>query len=119
MKLFKLGYAELLNSNELVVTSSDSNIIDSLSFDVIDLGDKLFFKSGGAYKKICQHWLDKGIDFTCSERKLRSLLHESGILIPGERGNLTTEKKTRNNRSYSGYYLLKNLFLTYGGNEHE
>jgi len=116
VKLFKTGYTELLNSNELVVV--DNNAVDGLNFDVIQYDDKLFFKSNAVYKKVYKLWTDKGIDFSCSERKLRQLLHEAGILEV-HNGKYTVEKKTKDNRSYSGYYLLKNIFMNYGGSKDE
>ena len=112
VKLFKTGYMELLNSNKLVVI--DNNAVDGLNFDVIQYDDKLFVKSNSVYKKICRFWADKGIDFSCSERKLRQELHEAGILEI-RNGKYTVEKKTKDNRSYSGYYLLKNIFMNLGG----
>lgn len=114
VKLFKTGYMELLNSNELVVV--DNNAVDGLNFDVIQYGDKLFLKSNSVYKKVCKFWTDKGIDFSCGERKLRQYLHQAGILEV-RNGKYTVEKKTKDNRSYSGYYLLKNIFMNYGGNK--
>ena len=114
VKLFKIGYTELLNSNELIVI--DNSAVDGLTFDVIQYDDKLFLKSNSVYKKVCQFWTDKGIDFSCGERKLRQYLHEAGILEV-RNGKYTVEKKTKDNRSYSGYYLLKNIFMNYGGNK--
>ena len=70
------------------------------------------------YKKVYKLWADKGIDFSCSERKLRHLLYEAGILET-RNGKYTVEKKTKDNRSYSGYYLLKNIFMNYGGSKDE
>ncbi len=116
VKLFKIGYTELLNSNELVVLESSE--INDLDFDVIDYSDKLFLKSGMLYKKICKFWKDKGIDFPCSERKLRQYLYEAGILEV-RNGKYTVEKKTKNKRSYSGCYLFKNIFINYGGTKDE
>ena len=114
VKLFKIGYTELLNSNELIVI--DNSAVDGLTFDVIQYDDKLFLKSNSVYKKVCKFWTDKGIDFSCGERKLRQYLHEAGILEV-RNGKYTVEKKTKDNRSYSGYYLLKNIFMNYGGNK--
>ena len=116
IKLFKKGYAELLNSNEIAFISSNS--IDGLDFDVIECDSKLFIKSNTVYKKVCRYWSDKGIDFPCSERKLRQELYNAGLLL-AHNGKLTVEKKTKDNRSYSGYYLLKNLFMNYGGTDDE
>ena len=116
VKLFKTGYTELLNLNELVVV--DNNAVDGLNFDVIQYDDKLFLKSNAVYKKVYKLWADKGIDFSCSERKLRHLLCEAGILET-RNGKYTVEKKTKDNRSYSGYYLLKNIFMNYGGSKDE
>ncbi|MBQ7900694.1 MAG: hypothetical protein IJ365_01860 [Clostridia bacterium] len=116
VKLFKTGYTELLNSNELTVV--DNNAVDGLNFDVIQYDDKLFLKSNAVYKKVYKLWADKGIDFSCSERKLRHLLYEAGILET-RNGKYTIEKKTKDNRSYSGYYLLKNIFMNYGGSKDE
>lgn len=112
IKLFKIGYMELVSSNEIIV--ADKNGFDNLNFDVIQYDEKLFLRSNGAYKKICKYWQDKGIDFSCSERKLRKLLYEAGILKDNG-GKFTVEKKTKDNRSYSGYYLFKNIFINYGG----
>lgn len=116
VKLFKTGYTELLNSNELTVISNNS--VDGLAFDVIQYDDKLFLKSNSVYKKVCKFWADKGIDFSCSERKLRQLLYEADILEV-HNGKYTVEKKTKDNRSYSGYYLFKHIFMNYGGNKNE
>lgn len=116
VRLFKIGYKELLSSNEIVIV--DNNNISDLNFDVIQYGDKLFVKSGSLYRKICKFWNEKGIDFPCSERKLRQLLCDVGILEL-HNGKLTTERKTKDNRSYSGYSLLKNIFMNYGGNKDE
>ena len=116
VRLFKIGYMELLNSNEIVVV--DNNGINELNFDVIQYDDKLFLKSNGVYKKICRFWNEKGIDFSCSERKLRQYLYEAEILEV-RNGKYTVEKKTKDNRSYSGYYLFKNIFMNYGGNKDE
>lgn len=116
VKLFKTGYLELLDANELTII--DSKCIEGLGFDIIDYGDRLFVKSNSAYKKICKYWEDNGMVFPCSERALRNKMSEVGIL-QAVNGKTTTEKKTRDNKSYSGYYLLKNYFLNYGGTENE
>ena len=116
IKLFKKGYTELLDSNEIAFISNNS--IDGLDFDVIECDSKLFIKSNAVYKKVCRYWSDKGIDFPCSERKLRQELYNAGLLL-AHNGKLTVEKKTKDNRSYSGYYLLKNLFMNYGGTDDE
>ena len=89
-----------------------------LNFDVFEDGDKLFLRSNSAYKKIIKHWKERGIEFPCSEKKLRQLLNEEGLLEV-HNGKLTTERKTNDNRSYSGYYLYKNTFMNYGGIEDE
>ena len=116
IKLFHAGYLELLSANELVVVSNEG--IEDVNFDVVEYDNMLFIKSNSVYKKVCAFWLAKGIEFPCSERKLRQLLWDIGILEQ-VRGNMTTEKKTHNNRSFSGYYLLKNTFLNCGGKKHE
>ena len=114
--LFSKAYKELIDSNELVVIENVVN--DDLNFDVIDYNDLLFVKSGSTYKKICLYWQQKGVDFPCSERKLRSLLVNADLLDLSrcKKNNTTVERKTKNNRSYSGFILNKNLFLNYGGN---
>ena len=112
LKLFKIGYDELLSSNELVLTEKEG--AGYLNFDVFEDGNKLFLRSNSAFKKICKFWKERGIDFPCSERKLRQLLNEEGLLEI-RNGKFTTERKTNDNRSYSGYYLYKNLFMNYGG----
>lgn len=114
--LFKKGYIELLNSNEIVVI--DNGNISDLNFDVVKHNNKLFIKSNCVYKKIHKFWSEKGLDFPCSERKLRDYLHKAEILEACN-GKYTTEKKTRDNRSYSGYYLFENIFMNYGGNTDE
>lgn len=116
LKLFKIGYEELLASNELVMTDKEG--AGYLNFDVFEDGDKLFLRSNSAYKKISKHWKERGIEFPCSEKKLRQLLKEEGLLEV-HNGKLTTERKTNDNRSYSGYYLYKNTFMNYGGIEDE
>ena len=116
IKLFKTAYLELVDANEIIVTDKDG--VDTLTFDVLQLDDVLFLKSNGAYKKVCKYWQDKGIEFPVSERKLRKLLHEAHILKPKD-GHLTYERKTRDNRSYSGYSLFKNYFYDYGGKEND
>ncbi len=116
VKLFKIGYFELLDNNELVVIENSS--IDDLNFDVMICDDMLFIKSKAVYQKICKYWKEKGIDFPCSERKLRQQLFEVGLLQRKD-GKMTTEKKTKENRSYSGYYLFKNFFINYGGIEND
>lgn len=115
LKLFKFGYDELLDSNEIVLLKGNQEI-DNLNFDVEEQEDKLFFRSSGVYKKICKFWQERGIDFPCSERKLRQLLNEEGLLCV-RKGKFTVERKTKDNRSFSGYYLYKNIFMNYGGNE--
>ena len=35
------------------------------------------------------------------------------------KGKMTSERKTRDNRSYSGYVLYKNHLLNYGRNEEQ
>lgn len=114
--LFKKGYIELLNSNEFVVIDNDN--ISDLNFDVIKHNNKLFIKSNCVYKKIYKFWSEKGLNFPCSERKLRDYLHKARILDTCN-GKYTTEKKTSDNRSYSGYYLFENIFRNYGGNTDE
>lgn len=108
VKLFRIGYQELQEANELVILN-EREVYD-VNFDVIDYPGELFIKSNGVYKKICKYWKDKGIDFPCSERKLRQLLLENGILV-SHQGKTTREKKTKDNRSFSGYTLLKYLFI--------
>lgn len=112
LKLFKIGYDQLLSSNELVLTDKEG--AGYLNFDVFEDGNKLFLRSNSAYKKICKFWKERGIDFPCSERKLRQLLNEEGLLEI-RNGKFTTERKTADNRSYSGYYLFKNTFMNFGG----
>ena len=116
VKLFKVGYVELQEANQLVII--DHKDINDLNFDAIDYGDRIFIKSSSVYEKICSYWKSNGIDFPCSERSLRNKLIEAEILEQVN-GKATTEKKTRTNRSYSGYYLLKNYFLKYGGENYE
>ena len=116
LKLFKIGYDQLLSSNELVLTDKEG--AGYLNFDVFEDGNKLFLRSNSAFKKICGFWKERGIDFPCSERKLRQLLNEEGLLEV-RNGKFTTERKTNDNRSYSGYYLYKNLFMNYGGTNNE
>lgn len=116
IRLFKTAYMKLVDANEIIIT--DKNGTDSLNFDVVSFDGELFLKSNGAFKKIQKYWQDKGIDFSISERKLRLLLHDAGLLKK-KNGKFTDEKKNKDNRSYSGYYLYKNYFLNYGGTDDE
>lgn len=111
LKLFKIAYDELLASNDIVLIKGNQNI-DNLNFDVEELDEKLFFRSAGVYKKVCRFWQNRGVEFPCSERKLRQLLNEEGLLCV-HKGKPTIERKTKDNRSFSGYYLFKNLFINY------
>lgn len=116
VKMFATGYFELYASNEIAVI--DCNRIDTLNFDVIQYGDKLFIKSKAVYKKVCKFWQDRGIDFPCSEKRLRKFLYDAKIL-DAHNGKFTTEKKTKDNSSFSGYYIFKNTFKAYGGNDYD
>ena len=116
IKLFHAGYLELLSANELVVVSNEG--IEDVNFDVVEYDNRLFIKSNSVYKKVCAFWQAKGIEFPCSERKLRQHLLNRDILVP-DKGRVTVEKKTKNNRSFSGYYLFKNTFLNCGGKNYE
>lgn len=111
IRLFKEAYIELVATNEIVIV--DKKGVDNRDFDVIDHDGELFFKSNGAFKKISRFWQAKGIDFNVSEKKLRVLLHQAGILEQ-IKGKMTVERKTKANESYSGYYLYKSNLLNYG-----
>ena len=99
IRLFKEAYVELVAANEIVIV--DKNGVDNRDFDVVDHDGELFFKSGAAFKKILKYWQERGIDFNVSERRLRVLLDGAGILEK-VKGKMTSERKTRDNRSYSG-----------------
>ena len=116
IKLFSRSFKALYEANTFVVV--DHNNISSTSFDVALYPDRLFIKSGTVLAKVRNFWKEKGINFSCSERKLRQLLMAGDLLNNGN-GKPTIEKKTRDNQSYSGYFLLKNLFLNYGGIEND
>lgn len=111
IRLFKEAYVELVAANEIVIV--DKKGVDNKDFDVVEQDGELFFKSNGAFKKILKYWQDKGIDFTVSEKKLRVLLNEVGI-HEKINGKMTVERKTKDNKSYSGYILYKNKLLNYG-----
>ena len=86
-----------------------SNVTDA-KFDALDLGTKLYIKSGNIYAKVCKYWNERGISFPCSERALRKELFNKGWLIK-QNDKMTREIKVLNNISISGYYIYKNLFL--------
>lgn len=109
LRMFKTGFDSLFNSNELVII--DHKTIDTLNFDVIDYGEKLFIRSGTLYSKICAYWKEKGTEFPCSEKKLREYLYDAEILVLSN-GKRTTEKKIKN-RSCSGFFLYKHVFANY------
>ncbi|MDD6736412.1 MAG: hypothetical protein PUE13_08920 [Clostridiales bacterium] len=115
IKMFRAGYMELKNRN--MITVIDYNHLADANFDAMfeENGDKLFIKSNALYQQICQYWRDNGRDFPCSERKLRQLLKDTGLLCSQD-GKLTKERKTKENKSISGYYIYYNLFKNYGGN---
>lgn len=115
VKMFIAGYYELYALNKIVIINDDS--VNTLDFDVIQCVDKLFIRSKTVYNKVCMFWLSKGIDFPCSERKLRQLLYDANILN-AQKEKLTVERKTTDNRSYSGYYLFQNTFKKFGGNNY-
>ncbi len=112
VKLFKKAYFELLDSNSLIVVKSCD--VRGTAFDVIDNTDTLFVKSGSLYKKVRAHLKEQGVEFPCTERALRNHMYAAGVLRQ-ENGKNTKEKKL-NGESCSGYYLYKNYFKLYGGN---
>lgn len=118
VNMFKIGYFELKNRNMINVITY--NCLANADFDAMfePDGDILFVKSNTLYKKICEYWHDNGRDFPCSEKKLRQLLKDEKILY-SKNGKLTCERKTKENKSVSGYYLFYNTFKGYGGNKDE
>lgn len=113
VKLFCKGFLELKAKNELIIIEGVRELSDP-DFDVIDYTDTFFVKSGNAYKKVRAYWKINGMDFPYSERALRNSLHDEGLLQP-HAGKNTFEKKI-SGKSISGYTILKNTFLNYGGN---
>ncbi|MBQ4516615.1 MAG: hypothetical protein II978_07485 [Clostridia bacterium] len=112
VKLFLIGYKELLASNEIILLKTMS--VDTVEFDVLDDDDRLFIQSRKLFKKIYEFWKNNGIDFPCSERALRNVLTEQNLLVM-KNGKTTEERKTKSNRSFSGFTLRKYLFLNFGG----
>ncbi len=108
VRLFQIGFCELKSQNMLFIT--DRSSVTDAKFDALDLGTKLYIKSGNIYAKVCKYWNERGISFPCSERALRKELFNKGWLIK-QNDKMTREIKVLNNISISGYYIYKNLFL--------
>lgn len=115
VKLFKKAYFELLDSNKLVVVKSGD--VRNKDFDIIDYSDTLFVQNGSLYEKVCAHLKKQGIEFPCSEQRLRNYLYAVDVLKQ-ENGKNTKEKKI-NGKSCSGYFLYKYYLNSYGGNDNE
>ena len=79
VRLFQIGFCELKSQNMLFIT--DRSSVTDAKFDALDLGTKLYIKSGNIYAKVCKYWNERGISFPCSERALRKELFNKGLLI--------------------------------------
>lgn len=118
VKLFARAFFLLKESNSFTVT--DFNGYKSgYDFDIMEKPDYYFIRSGRVYQKIVSYFKNEGITFPCSERKLRSDLFDSEILIKQNATLLTTELKTAANKSLSGYYVSKHVLKKIGGNDNE
>jgi hypothetical protein len=92
-------------ANKLVILSSARDI--NGNFDVIERSDVIFIKSGSVFEKIKKYWQSLGIEYSVSERRLRSCLYDSGLLCKHNGAN-TYEIKTPERSGCSGYDVYKN-----------
>ena len=107
--MFLQAFVELRDSNELHIASLEEFKKDS-ACDVVEESDRFFILSKRVFKKICKFYSESNIEFPCGERQLRRILYDRGLLEKprGTHSNqLTIEKKTRSNKSKSGFYMFK------------
>lgn len=114
--MFMHGFSELVDSNRLAIVDFPA-FKNGTVYDVVNEDGVYFIASGLVYRKLVNYYKDQGLDYPCSERELRKLLHQEGILkLPGgARGKLTVERKTGDNKSRSGYFVYKSKLNFHGG----
>lgn len=115
--MFINAFFELMDSNSFIKVTGNYN--DNIDFDILERDDKFFIVSGKVYSKICNFYKASGISFDFGERTLRKKLFENGFLERTNNKKLTSERKYKNNRSVSGYWLYKNNLENYGGKNYD
>lgn len=105
-QLFLSALFSLIENNRLNIVSF-AEAKDGVSFDLFEQNNMYFVRSGAVYDKIKAYYDSRNMDFYDSERAVRKDLDSCG-LIKRNRNYTTTEFKDKNNKSISGFYLLKN-----------
>lgn len=103
-QMFLKGLFELINTNKMnFVTYSAAK--NSEPFDIIQNQNEFFVKSGTVYEKVKKYYENNNIDFNYTEAAIRKDLNNCS-LIKHSRKLLTSEFKTIENKSISGFWLL-------------
>ena len=109
-EMFLLALSDLLERNQLTQISYD-DAKEGKPFDIIRYSAEWWLKSKTVYQKVQSYYEEQDADFNYSEAQIRKDLAEKGLLkIPNNaKGTLTTEFKTRANRSIACLVLNLNI----------
>ena len=104
-KMFLTALFELISTNKLnIVTYAEAKAGDGC-FDIMVNQNEYFIKSGAVYEKVEAYYRSINMDFNYTEAAVRKDLN-SNALINRSGKWLTSEFKTREQKSVSGFYLL-------------
>lgn len=101
---FVTGLFTLKDNNKLNIVSR-GEALEGKDFDIMAEDNLYFIKSTNVYEKISSYYRGLNIDFRYSERAIRDDLFKNNLLKKGSK-YLTSEFKTRSNKSISGFYFF-------------